>query len=315
LPRAGWDARDAELIVGTSIGAVTGMLLRAGMDPRDLFAQVRGLPMSRAGTALIERAGGWPTFGTAASPTRWRFGAPASPGLLKLLGAHPRRVRPGLLRAALGPAGLVPTDAIVAAVDRMSGGRWPDAPLWVASADLDTGRRAIFAPPTGSELHSGPVGAWGAGILAPPASLGIAVAASCAMPSFFRPVEVAGRRFVDGGVHSPANTDLLDSTALVGIDAVVALVPMGIGGWPGRAGWDLPGRWVNHRQAWDGLAGARRTGVAVMLVEPRRSELAVMGYDAFALAHGAEVATRAHDHVQAVLGGRPWPACTASGSR
>jgi NTE family protein len=33
----GWDARELELVVGTSAGAVTGALLRLGTSPLDLL--------------------------------------------------------------------------------------------------------------------------------------------------------------------------------------------------------------------------------------------------------------------------------------
>ena len=36
-----------------------------------------------------------------------------------------------------------------------------------------------------------------------------AVAASCAIPGFYRPVEIGGRRYVDGGLYSASNLDLL----------------------------------------------------------------------------------------------------------
>jgi NTE family protein len=35
------------------------------------------------------------------------------------------------------------------------------------------------------------------------------VAASCADPGFYRPVTIAGRRYVDGGVWSTSNLDIL----------------------------------------------------------------------------------------------------------
>ncbi|GIJ48133.1 hypothetical protein Val02_50190 [Virgisporangium aliadipatigenens] len=34
------------------------------------------------------------------------------------------------------------------------------------------------------------------------------VAASCAVPGYFTPIEIGGVEYVDGGVHSPTNADL-----------------------------------------------------------------------------------------------------------
>ena len=40
-----------------------------------------------------------------------------------------------------------------------------------------------------------------------------AVAASCAIPGFYHPVEIDGRRYVDGGMRSTSNLDLADRRA------------------------------------------------------------------------------------------------------
>src|SRR5258708_5386455 len=38
----GWDARTAEVVVGTSAGSATGAILRAGLSPDDLARRARG---------------------------------------------------------------------------------------------------------------------------------------------------------------------------------------------------------------------------------------------------------------------------------
>src|SRR5205085_3550651 len=42
----GWDARDADVIVGTSAGSVVGALLRAGLSGTDLAARAMDMPLS-----------------------------------------------------------------------------------------------------------------------------------------------------------------------------------------------------------------------------------------------------------------------------
>jgi NTE family protein len=280
LADAGWDPRDADLVVGTSIGAVTGGLLRAGMTAADLFARAVGAPLSAPGEALIRAAGGWPSFATALEERAAEGGTglfrrpPAAPGLLARLARDPGRIRPGLVGAGLLPAGTIDPAPIVSAFDAMVGPCWPEQDLWVCATDLDRGERAVFGAPG-----------------APRVSVGTAVAASSAVPSVFAPVVVDGRRFVDGGAHSPANTEVLGVLAS-NLAAVVVSVPMGIGGRPERGGADLPGRWWNHRGAWRGLAPLRAAGVPVLMVEPGAQELAVMGYDAFDLDHRNEIAHR-----------------------
>jgi predicted acylesterase/phospholipase RssA len=58
---------------------------------------------------------------------------------------------------------------------------------------------------------------------APVADVGTAVAASCAIPAYFSPVQVDGVAYVDGGVHSPSNADVV---ARDRPDLVVVLSPM-----------------------------------------------------------------------------------------
>ena len=75
----------------------------------------------------------------------------------------------------------------------------------MVACDYATGRRVPFGRPD-----------------APLAEIGDAVAASCAIPGFYRPVTIAGKRYVDGGVWSTSNLDLLCDAAL---DLVICLNP------------------------------------------------------------------------------------------
>ena len=65
------------------------------------------------------------------------------------------------------------------------------------ACDYSTGRRVPFGR-QGTRARR-----------APPAELADAVAASCAIPGFYRPVRIGGRDYVDGGVRSASNLDLL----------------------------------------------------------------------------------------------------------
>jgi NTE family protein len=67
-----------------------------------------------------------------------------------------------------------------------------DGRLRIIAVDRMRGRRAVFGAPT-----------------APHATVGQAVEASCAVPGLFRPVTIGGRDYVDGGVWSPTNIDVL----------------------------------------------------------------------------------------------------------
>ena len=155
------------------------------------------------------------------------------------------------------PAGGIPTEAISAGIDAIYDGRWADRPMWLCSYDLRAGRRVVF----------GRAGA-------PPASVGQAVAASCAIPMYFRPVEIGGRRYVDGGVHSMINLDLIAGQEL---DLVIAVSPMSQAPALGPLS---PGALV--RQAMRSRLHAetealRKTGQSVVTIEPGRSVIGSMG--------------------------------------
>jgi NTE family protein len=290
LAEAGWDARDAAVIVGTSIGALTGALLRAGLAPADLYARVIGEPVSSAGRELLAGSAAWSTIGCDLRRGRTPIGRPASLRLLSQLARQPWRTRAGLLLAAVTPTGPVPTEPLVTAFNRMLDGAWPDQTLWVCAVDLDDGRRVILGPEDG-----------------PAIDVGSAVAASSAVPSLFEPVIVDGRRLVDGGLHSPANADVL-ADAIDELEAVVVLAPMGLGSRPGRTGVDLPGRFLNHWLTSRELRRIRQAGVPVTVFEPGAPELEFMHYDAFDLSHRVEIARRAHDAAAAQWAALPEPA-------
>ena len=99
------------------------------------------------------------------------------------------------------------TDSLKDVVSRAVPGSWVEHPnYWAVACDYESGRRTPF----------GRVGS-------PRAEIGDAVAASCAIPGFFRPVKIGGRRYVDGGVCSVSNLDLVAGR---GLDLVICLNPL-----------------------------------------------------------------------------------------
>jgi len=283
LQEGGWDAREASVIVGTSIGAVTGALLRAGVSPEDLYARATGRPMSEDGAARAGNGGGWALMTCDLQRSGTGIGRPSSPRLLAHFLRRPSRTRAGLLLAALTPSGAVSSAPVADEIDEMLGRSWPDRPFWVCAVCLDTGERVILGQPGG-----------------PAIDVGTAVAASIGVPAVFQPVVVDGRRLVDGGLHSPANADVI-ADAIDQIDSVIVSAPMGIGSAPGRVGIDVPGRYVNHWTTEKELRRVRDAGLPVTVFEPGPSELEVMRYNAFDLTRRDEIARRAYEHVGSQL--------------
>jgi NTE family protein len=113
---------------------------------------------------------------------------------------------------------------------------------------------------------------------APAAELADAVAASCAIPGFYHPVEIAGRPYVDGGVCSASNLDVLKSAAL---DLVICLNPTSsldrvpVGGLASRTAAMV--RAASGRRLGHEAKRLRAAGIEVLLVQPTAEDLALMG--------------------------------------
>src|SRR5262245_66595781 len=104
----GWDARRADVIVGTSAGSITGATLRAGLAPTDMLARSEGRPLSPAGAALVGRIGpyqGPPLF----RPTPRRRSAQDMAATLRRAMARPFSAPPWALLAGLLPEGQIDT--------------------------------------------------------------------------------------------------------------------------------------------------------------------------------------------------------------
>jgi NTE family protein len=255
----GWDPQHAERIVGTSAGAMVGGLLAAGVSPAYLAAHCSGEELGGLSAALsraeASRCDGatiraqW--SGGAIAPGSWRL------ALSSL--ARPHRYAPATVLAGWLPRGPVSTDALEEAIRTAAGDGWAAHPGFRAVAcDYATGRRLAL----------------GAG----DAPLGRAVAASCAIPGFYRPVTLGGRSLVDGAIRSPSNLDLLAGR---GLDLVICLSPMSSPDAP-------PARTLGERAAAavrqhagrrlrDEARAVRASGTETMLVEPTAADLAAAG--------------------------------------
>ena len=254
----GFDPVGSEILVGTSAGSVLAALLGSGLDVDDLLAHQRGIPLPH------ELGSDW-SYDAAtggALPPRPRL-AVGSPALLRRTVAHPRQLPPLAVLAALTPAGtgtLAEVGRLVSSVAR--GGGWLDRDgVWVVAMDYDSGRRVAFG-------REG----------APTARLDEAVTASCAIPGWYAPVSVGGRRYVDGGTLSTTSADLLAGEDL---DEVYVLAPMAsfVTDRPRRIATRLE-RQVRRRVTRRLLAEAQqvsRGGTSVTVLAPGPEDLAEIG--------------------------------------
>jgi NTE family protein len=253
----GWDPR-SEVVVGTSAGSVLAAFVAGGVGTRTLVDHQLGVVVE--GDPRIEYDYETGTGGAVPPRPRWTIG---SRSLAFRTALRPHRYPVGAAVSALAPEGrgtLAPVRTMVEAV--WASPAWPSAPpAWIVAMDYTTGRRVAFGRPG-----------------APPATLPDAVLASCSIPGWYTPVEIAGRRYVDGGVCSPTSADLL---AGAGLDEVVVLAPMA------SFGYDEPRSWVARlerrlRRAWTRrlvreAEKVRDAGTRVTLLAPGPEDLRAIG--------------------------------------
>jgi len=248
--RGGLAPGAADAILGTSVGSLIGSMAVGEVSLGAMAAYLRGAREE----ALAELDGH-----DAMALRLARLPLPLGPGSLRM--AFAARSATALVTALL-PRGVVRTDAISELVDRAIGTAWPaGGRLRIVACDYASGQRVLFGDGRG-----------------PACTPGEAVAASCAIPGFYEPVRIGGRRYIDGGVHSHSNLDLL---ADAGLDAVIVLNPMSSSAWVGGGG--LRERIVaSRRRRSAGLlsaevAGLRALGINVLALEPAFADLAAMG--------------------------------------
>lgn len=191
----GWDPDDAEVIVGTSSGSFVAAVARGDMLNLHTLvgdAHDRHQMASDMNDALYRRA-------RPGGVVRWM-----RKGIL------PGLRRPDL-NLTLGSPALYTTDGLIGWVERAIGDladTWPDKPTVVVGYDVADRTRVPF----GTDA-------------APDVTLKEAVAASSAVPFVFEPVEIDGRLYVDGGLASGTNADLVLG-ADEPLDLVIVIAPL-----------------------------------------------------------------------------------------
>jgi NTE family protein len=262
--QTGWDPASAEYVVGTSAGSMMGALLASGVPPwfmvahskGDSFEGLTGADGRPAATA--DRAAG-ATFGL------HKGLPPIGPGSWKLI-AHslsaPNRHRATALAAGWLPRGFISTEPLKDTIRRVVPQGWAEHPnLWIVACDYATGRRVAFGRDD-----------------APDAELAEAVAASCAIPGFYHPVTIHGKRYVDGGLWSTSNLDILRNEQL---DLVICLNPTSSLHPP--LAWNPVERIAAATRAMSGrrlgseAKKLRAKGTGVVLIQPTDEDLDQMG--------------------------------------
>jgi NTE family protein len=252
----GIDATKVDALLGTSAGSVVAALLAAGVSPEEQRAHQRGEVLDGSPLADVEfdyALGGRP-------PTPW-----PGVGSARLLAAVVRDRR--LLSAPVVLVGLVPrgrgsADTLAALIEEILP-EWPKSPqLQMVAMDYHAGERVALGRPTDHKVMA-------------PAQ---AVAASCAIPGWFAPVEIDGRVYVDGGTTSIASADMIAGHRL---DEVYVLAPLAWLASPNSMG---PSLWmIQHwrraltRQLNREVEQLRAEGTRVTIVAPSAEDLVALG--------------------------------------
>ena len=278
----GFDGRRADILVGTSAGSLVAAGLAGGMSVSDLAAELTGDLLSAEGAAIRAR----PTipFGELPAEAPLRGRGPLDAAVLLSAARRPFATRPAALVSSLLPRGRHSTEPIARGFRYLHGADWPDRDLRICAVRARDARRVVFGTPG-----------------APTTDVGTAVAASCAIPAYFQPVSIGGHTYVDGGVHSPTNADVVLADRP---DRVIVLSPMSVGRRPGPRA-DLAIRLALRRYLALEVRRLRRAGAQVTVIQPSPTDLTAMGMNPMRGARVGDVLQSAADSVRARLQAQP----------
>ena len=226
LSEKGFDLRECGKMLGTSAGATVAAQIREDSDLWELYE--RQVDSSKQVQEL-------------APQIRLLRLLPLAIAVLPKLNAPIERTqRIGQLALRAGAGNAQARQAVIAA--RLHPRQdWPTKPLAVVAVDALTGETRVF------DRHSG-------------VALADAVAASCAVPGIWPPVNIGGRQYMDGGIRSSSNADLAERSS-----KVIILSPLGV-----RQG--IPGRTLARQ-----IEQLEQAGTRVRLIGPDSGSAAAKG--------------------------------------
>ncbi len=186
LAELGIDLRTADLVVGTSAGSIVGAQIGGGSELSTLYQRQLDGYVSDEPVKL------------GASTISQFVGA----GLMsKNLTDYGQRMGRAALKAKTVPE----AERRRVIEERVGHDNWPKFRLQITAVDAETGELIVFDSDSGVELVD-------------------AVSASCAVPMVWPPVTIGGRKYVDGGMRSTTNVDVV-----AGCNRVVVIAPMAKG--------------------------------------------------------------------------------------
>ncbi|MCG8673325.1 MAG: patatin-like phospholipase family protein [Pseudomonadales bacterium] len=251
-----WDARDAEIIVGTSVGALLASLIGAGVSVETLLASQKG--ETEHHEFPWDHQQDWGT---------WYPPLPKLKLSAQQLIKHGLTGKASLVTAISGalPSGQMPLDSHDRVIRHFAGEEeWVSHnATWIIAVEDNSGERVAFG-------HH----------MAPNIPIEKAVRASYAVPGWCPPVEHGNSIYMDGGIASPTSADLLVNEE---IDEVVVLAPMA------SSNTDNPNSLLSkiERKARNYMTGIvdreiamlRNAGKKVIRLEPGPKDLSAIGFN------------------------------------
>lgn len=259
-----WNPEDADIFIGTSVGAVLVSLMAGGVSLDDLIASQEEGPENNQYRKIWNHdkdSGSW-------YPPLPKFKFTAK-NLYK-------KMRRGELSSLTGWTGLLPQGGFdmkpfIKLIDRVkNNNNWVDHDnCWLVAADHQTGERKVFGRDK-KEVET--------------LDISQVVCASYGVPGWCPPVKINNRTYIDGGVVSPCSADLLiglDNET--DVDEVIMLVPMAC------SEPDKPFSWFTKiersvRKAMTAIvdkevALLKAAGKKVIRIEPTAEDLKAFGYN------------------------------------
>ncbi|WEH32359.1 patatin-like phospholipase family protein [Streptomyces sp. AM 4-1-1] len=187
LAKAGVDLSTADVVIGSSAGAVVGAQLASGL-------LTAGELYERQLSGRREPAGGRMPVTLFLRYARAALSSRTPEAYGRRLGALARTTRPQVTA----------DQRRVTIAGRLPSPHWPERGLLVTAVDAVSGEPHTFDRTSGVPLVD-------------------AVTASCAVPAVWPVVTAGGRSWIDGGVHSPANAHLAAGCTRVVVIAPSAL--------------------------------------------------------------------------------------------
>ncbi|MGB3411139.1 MAG: patatin-like phospholipase family protein [Microthrixaceae bacterium] len=277
---AGLDPARADLVVGTSAGAIVGSILRCGKDIDEVWRLAQAdenpfmadQPFFRPDVIFSQ---GWRTpLGLARRMVGSGYVAQRTVMHWPTM-THPTALQ-RFYRGGLGSVTEQRSEFV-----RWTGEEWPDEQLRLCAFDIVTGRRFVLG-------NSG----------VPRMALPDAMRSSASVPVLYPPVRCGRRLLIDGTAHSSTN---LDVAVEEGAKLIIVAAPMALD----RD--DLPPVHLRlHREFFERkmaceIAKAEKAGAKVLTIRPSCREAEVHGLNMLRSGGNSEVAELAYETTNSVI--------------